>query len=172
MPAPESFFEVWELTEQTSCRYPLQNLHSISNRNRWRNTQKQVDVIRLYLFRENGPLALGANPVKNFLNGLRNRSDQYVVAILWAPDHMVSSLVDTVSVISDFRHTRMVLKIACSGSPPFLSRLKSGVSWRTFYERHSCHANPQQGPSTPSAQRSEAIWNSAPADRALPGLIS
>ena len=134
MPAPESFFKVWELAEQTSRRCTLQNLHSIGNRNRWRDTQKQMDVIRLYLFRDNRPLALGANRVKNVPNDLRNSSDQHVVAILRAPNHMVSCLVDTVPVIRNVNHNHIVLEKACSASPPFLSRLKSGVSWRTFYE--------------------------------------
>lgn len=96
MPAPESFFEIRELAEQASCRCALQNLHSISNRNRWRNTQKQMYVIRLNLFRYNRPSALLTDRIQSVPSSLGNRAYQYVVAILRTPDRMVRCLMDAV----------------------------------------------------------------------------
>jgi hypothetical protein len=122
VPIPQLLLQGRYLQEQSSRCGSLQDLHRIRNCDSGGQGDKQMDVIWLQFFRENRPVALLANLLKQPIEHLCHFSGQDGLSVLWAEDHMVGSLIDAIAISSDIQHTHMVamqpFRVKFSGAPP------------------------------------------------------
>jgi hypothetical protein len=124
--APQTLFENREADEQPSTGSAFEYFHRIGDSNRRRNTQKQVNVVRLNFTSQCFPFPLGANLIQKFFKRFSHFTSQNVVPILRTPHNVIRRLIHTISVCSNIFHIShsTPCDAACQAAIPPLIKIR------------------------------------------------
>lgn len=129
MAAPQRLLQFRKRHKKLAGCDAFQQLHGGSDRVRWWDRHKQMDVIRLNLQRDNLPPVLCADAPQYSLQHSGDTTGQDSFPVLRAPHHMVGSLVNAVPAINGSNHSHILISVVVNVKyKRFLPRLKSGVS--------------------------------------------
>lgn len=122
MASPEALLERRKTGEEPTGRRAFQDLDGVSNRNRRRKTDKQVEMVRLNFQGDNRLPFVGTKCMDHLRQRLSHVASDHIVAILGTPNHVVGGLIDHISVMDRFNHIHMVTIKNKLGTPHDSSR--------------------------------------------------